>query len=62
MLRTMRKQAGYGARFADEVEELFRLIDESPFLGSPWLLDEVPPGVRHLVLRTFPISIVYVSR
>ena len=55
------KRVGYGARFADEVEELFLLIDQSPFLGAPWLLDEVPAGVRHVVLRTFPVSIVYVT-
>lgn len=55
------RRAGYGSRFVDEAQELFRLIDEAPLAGPPWVLDGIPPGVRHLVLRTFPITVIYVT-
>ncbi len=55
------KRSGYGSRFVDEAQEIFGLIDESPHLGAPWVLEGVPPGVRHVVLRTFPVSIIYIT-
>jgi hypothetical protein len=55
------RRSGYGSRFIDEAEDIFRLLDESPLLGPPWVLEGVPPGVRHVVLRTFPVSVIYVT-
>jgi toxin ParE1/3/4 len=52
---------GYGGRFLDEVQAAFSFIDRFPLLGSPWLLVGVPEGVRRVVLRAFPYSIVYVT-
>jgi toxin ParE1/3/4 len=52
---------GYGDRFLDEVSSAFRFVDRFPFLGSPWLLEGVPEGVRRVVLRAFPYSVVYVT-
>ena len=54
-------RAGYGHVFLDQVQEAFDFIDRFPLLGSPWLLDGIPEGVRRVVLRTFPYSIVYVT-
>ncbi|MEP7009052.1 MAG: type II toxin-antitoxin system RelE/ParE family toxin [Acidobacteriota bacterium] len=51
---------GLGGRFLDEARNAFSLIEEYPALGGPWLLEGVPPGVRHFPLQTFPYSIVYV--
>jgi hypothetical protein len=55
------RRAGYGLRFLEEAEELFDLIDENPLLAPPWLLKGIPAGVRHLAMRTFPVSIVLVT-
>ena len=55
------RRSGYGTLFVDEVVELFNLLDRSPLVGPTWTLEGVPPGVRHLVLQTFPVSIVYVT-
>lgn len=55
------RRSGYGSRFIDEAEDIFRLLDESPLLGPPWVLEGVPPGVQHVVLRTFPVSVIYVT-
>jgi len=52
---------GLGARFLDELEDTFDLIEQMPLAGSPWLLPEIPPGTRHVPLRTFPHSVVYVT-
>jgi plasmid stabilization system protein ParE len=52
---------GYGTRFLDEVFEVFDAIGRMPQLGSPWLLEGVPQGTRHVPLRTFPYNIVYVT-
>jgi toxin ParE1/3/4 len=54
-------RVGYGDRFLDEVQGAFDFIDRFPLLGSPWLLDGVPEGVRRVVLRAFPYSVVYVT-
>ena len=51
---------GLGDRFLDEVESAFALIEENQELGSVWLLEGMPPNVRHFPLQTFPYSIVYV--
>ena len=55
------RRAGYGDRFLDETLEVFDLIDEAPLVGAPWVLPGVPEGVRHIVLKTFPVSVVYVT-
>ena len=54
-------RAGYGDRFLEELQGAFDSIDRFPLLGSPWLLEGVPEGVRRVVLRAFPYSIVYVT-
>jgi hypothetical protein len=54
-------RAGYGDRFLDEAQGVFDLLARMPRAGSPWLLEGIPKGVRHIPLRTFPISIVYVT-
>lgn len=56
-----KRRAGYGSLFLDEARQLFDLIDTNPLLGPPWVLEGVPAGVRHLVMRTFPVSIVYIT-
>ena len=55
------QRPGYGSLFLEEAETAFEFIDGSPLAGPPWVLDVVPEGTRHIVLRTFPISIVYVT-
>lgn len=52
---------GLGVRFLDELERVFRTIEEMPALGSPWLLDGIPRGVRHVPLQTFRHVVIYVS-
>ncbi|HEV7671726.1 MAG TPA: type II toxin-antitoxin system RelE/ParE family toxin [Thermoanaerobaculia bacterium] len=54
------RAVGLGDRFLDEAESAFSLIEENQELGSLWLLEWIPPGVRHFPLQTFPYSIVYV--
>jgi len=49
-----------GERFLTEVRDALTLIENSPRLGSPWLLRGMPDGVRHVPLRSFPYSVVYV--
>jgi ParE toxin of type II toxin-antitoxin system, parDE len=51
---------GLGDRFLSEVREAFDFIARYPAAGSPWLLAGIPPGVRHVPLRIFPYSVVYV--
>ena len=51
---------GLGDRFLAEVQGAFDFIARHPKLGRPWLLDGIPPGVRHVPLRTFPYAVVYV--
>jgi hypothetical protein len=51
---------GLGERFLSEVQQALNLIEERPEAGSPWLLQGIPAGVRHVPLRTFRFSIVYV--
>ncbi len=53
--------AGLGDRFLDEIQGAFALVTENPLLGSPWLLKGIPPGVRHIPLKTFPYSVIYVQ-
>jgi hypothetical protein len=55
------RRDGYGDLFLREVAGLFDLIDRMPLAGPPWLLAGIPEGVRHVALRTFPVSIVYVT-
>lgn len=50
--------AGLGDRFLDEVQGAFDLVTGNPLLGSPWLLKGIPPGVRHIPLKTFPYSVI----
>jgi toxin ParE1/3/4 len=45
---------GLGARFADEVERVIKLLCETPKIGAP-----VDEELRHFVLRRFPHSVVY---
>jgi hypothetical protein len=51
---------GLGDRFLSEITDALTLIENSPLLGSPWLLQGMPDGVRHIPLRSFPYSVVYV--
>jgi toxin ParE1/3/4 len=51
---------GLGDRFLSEVQDAFELIVRHPILGSPWLLKGIPPGIRHVLLRSFPYAVVYV--
>jgi hypothetical protein len=51
---------GLGDRFLAEARDAFDLIRRHPALGSPWLLKGIPPGIRHVPLRSFPYSVVYV--
>jgi toxin ParE1/3/4 len=53
--------AGLGDRFLSEVRVAFDLIVRHPALGSPWLLQGIPPGVRHVPLHSFPYAVVYVT-
>jgi toxin ParE1/3/4 len=54
------RSAGLGRRFLAEVRAAFDLIEERPQAGSPWLLQGIPSGVRHIPLNTFSYSVVYV--
>lgn len=54
------RAVGLGDRFLDEAESAFSLIERNQELGGLWLLEGIPPGVRHFPLQTFPYSIVYV--
>jgi len=53
--------AGLGDRFLSEVQGAFDLIARNPALGSPWLLQGIPPGVRHVLLNSFRYAVVYVT-
>ncbi len=48
---------GPGARFLNELQEAFALIEQMPLGGGSWLLGGIPPGTRR-VPHTFPHSVV----
>lgn len=52
---------GLGVRFLSEVQVAFDFIARNPALGSPWLLQGIPPGVRHVLLNSFRYAVVYVT-
>ena len=54
------RAVGLGERFLADVRQALDLIEERPEAGSPWLLPGIPAGVRHVPLRTFRHSVVYV--
>lgn len=51
---------GLGDRFLLEAEAAFARIDETPLTGSPWTHRRLPEGVRRMLLRSFPYSVVYI--
>lgn len=53
--------SGLGERFLSEVRGAFDFIARNPAAGSPWLLQGIPPGVRHVPLRSFSYAVVYVT-
>ena len=52
---------GLGERFLTEIQAVFELIAIMPMAGSPWLLRGVPEGTRHVPLKAFRHSVVYVT-
>jgi hypothetical protein len=55
------RRAGYGDRLLDEAPELLGLLHRMPITKNPKMLNGVSDGVRQVVLKRFPISIVYVA-
>jgi plasmid stabilization system protein ParE len=49
-----RRQVGLGERLASEVESALERLAENPSIGP-----EVSPGVRRLLVNTFPYSVIY---
>lgn len=50
---------GLGERFLLEVQRAVAQIEQQPRSGTPIVHRHVPPGVRQVVLPTFPYSVVY---
>lgn len=52
---------GLGRRFLAEVQRAFDRTEKKPGACPPWTFQGVPAGVRHMVLRPFKFTVVFVE-
>ena len=55
------RAVGLGRRFLDEAQSALEAIATRPLGWSPWILPGIPTGVRHVPLRSFPYSVVFIT-
>ena len=62
-IKTLRSASGVTARFIDDLEEAFRLIERQPGTGSPRYGHELHiADLRSCRLRAFPHVVLYILR